>query len=96
MPLEVIGKHADEYVASNTVVLLVVDRPYLKLHGLETTEGLLDEGELFVRGHDLLFVESVGGSIRLDDVATVEEFLEMSSSRLLSYRRAAPLLPPSQ
>src|SRR5208282_6230456 len=44
------GQRAEEHVTSDSIIGLVVDRPYFELHGLETAERLLDQAQLFVGG----------------------------------------------
>ena len=51
MPLQVIGKRAEEHVDFNSIISLVVDGPSFELHGLEIAEGLLDQAQLFVGGY---------------------------------------------
>jgi hypothetical protein len=43
MPLQVVGQRAEENVTADSVIGLVVDGPYLELHGLETAERLFDQ-----------------------------------------------------
>jgi hypothetical protein len=48
VPLQIIGKGAEEHMAFDSVISLVKNRSYFQLHWLQIAEGLLDQAQLFV------------------------------------------------
>src|ERR1700746_3156433 len=74
MPLQVVGKRAEEHVTSDSIIGLVVDGPYFELHGLETAERFLDQAQLFVGGDYFASSHLLFGHLTTDNVTAVEEF----------------------
>src|SRR5271165_2431181 len=74
MPLQVVGKRAEEHVTSDSIIGLVVDGPYFELHGLETAERLLDQAQLFIGGDYFASSHLLFGHLTTNNVTAVEEF----------------------
>src|SRR6476661_3710284 len=74
MPLQVVGKRAEEHVTSDSIIGLVVDGPYFELHGLETAERLFDQAQLFIGGDYFAGSHLLFGHLITDNVTAVEEF----------------------
>ena len=73
VPLQIIGKGAEEHVAFDSVISLVKNRSYFQLHCLQIAEGLLDQAQLFVGSHYLGSGHLLLGHVRTDNVTTVKE-----------------------
>src|ERR1700737_1206355 len=74
MPLQVIGKRAQEHVTLNPIIGLVINRSHFELHGFEIAKGLFDKAQLFVGGDHFSGSHLLLGHLSTDNVTAVKEF----------------------
>ena len=54
VPLDVIGEHTEKQVRSHTLLLVVMDRTYLQIHGLDGAKGPFNLAERLVVTHRIV------------------------------------------
>src|SRR5207249_7639406 len=61
-------------MSSDSIIGLVVDGPYFEFHGLEISERLLDQAQLFIGGDYFARSHLLLGHLTTDNVTAVKEF----------------------
>ena len=72
VPLDVVGKHAQQHVCAHPVGGTVIDGSHLQVDGVQTPEGALDCAQAFVGAYRLVGIELTRRDAGAHDIQPIE------------------------